>query len=49
MTIILYHFIFITLHYLIVQLKTRLKNSSHLFTYPYFYLSREKISTFNAS
>ena len=48
MTIILYHFIFLTLHYFIVQLKTLLKNSSHLFTYPYFHLFTEKISRFNA-
>ncbi|VAX45043.1 Uncharacterised protein [Acinetobacter calcoaceticus] len=49
MTIILYHFIFLKLHYLNVQLKTLLKNSSHLFTYPHFHLYTEKISRFNPS
>ncbi|ESK44088.1 hypothetical protein J655_3298 [Acinetobacter sp. 1294243] len=49
MTIILYHFIFLKIYYLIVQLKTLLKNSYHLFTYPNFYLYTEKISRFNAN
>jgi len=49
MTIILFNFIFLHLYYLIVQLKTLLKNSCHLFTYPNFYLYTEKISRFNAN
>ncbi len=47
MTIILYYFIFLTLHYPFIWLKAVLKNFLYFFAHSNTYLSRQKISIFN--